>query len=109
VHELGHWLEERDPDVHKKAVAFLERRTKGEKEVSLRNVTRNPSYRAWETTRKDEFINPYMGKQYRRTAGESPYATEIISMGIEYMYAEPIELATKDSEYFDFIYGLMRG
>jgi len=104
MHELGHWLEERDPDVHTKALVFLEKRTKGERAVSLRSITGSPGYRTSEITKRNKFLDPYMGKQY-----SGGHATEIVSMGIEYMYAEPIEFATKDPEYFDFMYDLMRG
>jgi len=110
VHELGHWLEDKDPDVHAKAVEFLERRTRGEKEIPLSDATPGIiGYKSWEVTKKDKFLDPYMGKQYRRTPDETPYATEIVSMGVEYMYAKPLDLAEKDPEYFDFMYDLMRG
>jgi len=43
-----------------------------------------------------------MGKIY-------PYkATEIVSMGLEFMAHEPQKLAKDDPEYFDFTYALMR-
>lgn len=104
VHELGHWLEDKDPDVHEKAVAFLEERTEGEAAIPLQRATGNPRYRPNEMTKKDKFIHPYSGKQY-----SGGYSTEIISMGVEHMYSEPVEFATKDPQYFDFIYDLMRG
>jgi len=104
VHELGHWLEDNDPKVHQKAIDFLEKRAGRERFEKLRDVTGNPSYRTDEITRKNKFLNAYMGKHY-----SGQHATEIISMGVEYMYVKPIEFATKDPEYFDFMYNLMRG
>ena len=104
VHELGHWLEDRDGDVHAKALAFLKKRTKGEQAITLRKATGNPGYRANEMTKKDKFMDPYSGKQY--SGGR---ATEIVSMGIEHFYSEPIEFATRDPSYFDFMYDLLRG
>lgn len=104
VHELGHWLEDRDSDVHAKALAFLEKRTRGERAIPLSRATGNPNYRANEITKKDKFINPYSGKIYK--GGK---ATEIVSMGVEHFYSEPIEFATRDPGYFDFMYNLLRG
>lgn len=104
VHELGHWLEDRDSNVHTKALAFLKKRTRGERAIPLSRATGNTNYRAYEMTKKDKFMHPYSGKIYK-----GGYATEIISMGVEHLYSEPIEFATKDPEYFDFMYNLMRG
>lgn len=104
VHELGHWLEDRDPDVHTKAVTFLKGRTGGEVSKPLRTLTGNPGYRDSEWARKNKFLDPYMGKMYPRQ-----HATEIVSMGMEYFYSRPVEFATKDPGYFDFMYNLVRG
>jgi len=43
-----------------------------------------------------------MGKIY------SHKATEIISMGLQYMHENPYQLATQDPEYYDFIWGITR-
>ena len=59
-------------------------------------------------TKPDKFIDPYMGKQYKKADG-SYYATEVVSMGLEYMHSAPATLAMKDPEYFDFIFNLARG
>lgn len=98
IHELGHALEYHDPEVHRKALEFLRERTAGEEARWL-----GDEYDRRERTRKDKFLSPYMGKDY----GER--ATEIVSMGIEYMYAETTKLAKEDPEYFDFMYNLLRG
>lgn len=104
AHELGHWLEDKDRDAHARALAFLQKRTEGESAISLSRATGNPGYRVDETCKKDKFMNPYAGKIYK-----GGYATEIISMGIEHMYSEPVKFATEDPEYFDLTYNLMRG
>jgi len=103
VHELGHWLEEVNPAIRSKAVDFLERRTQGESESWL-----GSGYSSRETARRDKFLRPYMGKIYKDRNGKY-YATEIVSMGLEYMYDDPYTLAKDDPDYFDFIYGLARG
>ena len=103
VHELGHWLEEVNPDIHAKAVSFLERRTQGESDKWL-----GSGYAKHETARRDKFLSHYMGKIYKNRNGDY-YATEIVSMGLEYMHSDPYTLAKDDPDYFDFIYGLARG
>lgn len=101
VHELGHHIEDSNPTIHAKARAFYERRTAGEAARPLNDVANSTSYRPSEITRPDNFINPYMGKEYG-------WATEILSMGLEYFYSEPVKLATQDPEYFNFIYSILR-
>jgi len=98
VHELGHWLEEVNPKVRKATMAFYKKRTIGERLSQLTN-----GYGVEELTRKDKFIFPYMGKDY------GGRATEITSMGLGEFYQNPYTLASKDPEYFDFLYNLVRG
>ena len=97
IHEMGHFLEEHSPGMHKKVKAFYDSRTIGEKAVHL-----GSGYGPKELTKKDKFIDKYMGKVY-------PEATEILSTGLEYFYNNPAKLATKDPGMFDFIYNVLRG
>jgi hypothetical protein len=98
VHELGHILEEADPEVRRKAHEFLDRRTAGEGFEWL-----GDQYDKREVTRRDKFADPYMGKYY------SDGSTEIVSMGLEEMWSDPAKFAQTDADYFDFIYNLTRG
>ena len=100
IHELGHRMERAVPGILQAEQAFYNRRTAGESLQRLRDVTGNSSYRANETTRKDNFVNPYMGKDY----GGTSY--ELVSMGVEYAYTQPKKLA-QDPDYQQFIYGLL--
>lgn len=102
VHELGHWLEDHNADVHRKVVAFYEKRTQG---YSLEWM--GPGYDRDELARKDKFINLYMGKEY--VAGGDRYATEILSMGLDHLYNKTALLARQDPEMFDFIFNVVRG
>lgn len=96
MHELGHFIEGTDNDVRLDARAFLRRRTKGESAEWL-----GDHYDKHETAKRDKFLRPYMGKIYRDY-------TEIISMGMEYLYMDPYELADKDPDYFDFMINVLR-
>jgi hypothetical protein len=102
VHELGHWLEDHNADVHRKVVAFYEKRTQG---YALEWM--GPGYDRHEVARKDKFLNLYMGKEY--VAGGDRYATEILSMGLDHLYNKTALLARQDPEMFDFIYNVVRG
>ena len=102
VHEIGHALEQNNPAVQQKARSFLEYRTRGEEARSLRELT-GQNYDERELAKPDKFTNPYSGKIYN--TGD----TEIISMGIEYMWTNPRKFAQQDPEYFMFMYDTLRG
>jgi hypothetical protein len=116
VHELGHWLEDMSPDVHRKTIDFLQRRTAGESTVGLRAFT-GQCYARNERAWRDRFMDPYVGKEYRlpfaRTQGvdiyRELYATEVVSMGLQWYIEKPAEFAEKDPDFFDFIFNLVRG
>ncbi len=113
VHEMGHWLEDVNGVVHEKAIAFLDRRTEGDPVVTMNRAVRDKFdrkgyYDGREKTKPDEFRDPYIGKQYIGRDGQ-PYATEVISMGLEYMYQAPVAFAQEDPDMFDFIYRVVRG
>lgn len=95
VHELGHRFERTVDDLLDIEKTFYDRRTKGE---SLQWL--GTGYGRNEKSRFDEFINPYMGKDY----GETAY--EIVSMGFELGYTDPLKLL-KDKDMAELIYGLL--
>lgn len=102
VHECGHWLESQNKDISADIRLFYNRRTTGEKIKKLSEVTGNKNYGNNERTMVDKFISPYMGKIC--DSGSS----EVLSMGLELMYRNPIYLAKNDPEMFDFIYSVVR-
>ncbi len=106
IHEMGHWLEDVHPSVRDAARAFLDRRTAGETDVSLAFYDPR-NYNPWEMTRPDQFRNPYVGKQYRDAVGNYT-ATEVLPMGLQWFYNEPLEFAREDPDMFDFIYAIVR-
>lgn len=103
IHEMGHVLEGSRPEVGRAARAFRASRTSGEVPTSLNGVKKTTAFNNVEVTKKDKFIDSYMGRIYRGNA------TEITSMGLELMYEDPYKFAKKDPEMFDFIYNLVRG
>lgn len=98
IHEMGHYLEDSSAEVQFAVQKFYAERTKG-----CPLVWMGPGYGRDELTRKDNFIEVYMGKDY------GGRASEILSMGLEYFYNDPYKLATKDPGYFNFIFNVVRG
>lgn len=94
-HELGHRFEDTIPEILQAEKVFYDRRTKGENLIWLGN-----GYARSEKTRKDNFLNPYMGKDY----GEKAY--ELVSMGFQYAYTDATHL-WEDPDYATFIYGIL--
>lgn len=107
VHEISHGLEMENPANLKAANDFLNFRTPGEKPVKLNKLYKGYGYRADEIARPDKFTNAYIGKQYGTLGNQ--YATEVISMGFERLYEDPLAFALEDPGYFDFIITIARG
>ena len=95
IHELGHRMENVMIELLAKEGDFYDRRTQGERLEWL-----GEGYAKTEKTRKDDFLSPYMGKDY----GGSAY--ELCSMGFEYAYCDPTKLA-QDKDMEEWIYGLL--
>lgn len=95
IHELGHRFEDAVKGIKQEESEFYNRRTTGEKLEWL-----GRGYDKDELTRKDNFLDPYMGKDYHG------YAYELVSMGFQYAYTDPERLA-KDEDMESWIYGLL--
>lgn len=114
-HELGHFVETHNEDVERIEREFLKERTKGEQTSRLYDIYNGSvDYRLSEITKKDNFINPYIGKEY-------PKGTEVLSIGLESLF-EPGKGQLKsigkdgknkyvkineDKEYLNLILGLL--
>lgn len=94
-HELGHRYERVVPKIIDQEKEFYNKRTDGE---NLEWLGRG--YSKKEVTRKDDFLHPYMGKDY----GGNAY--ELVSMGFEYAYTNPFEL-DRDKDMQAWIYGML--
>jgi hypothetical protein len=116
VHEIGHGVEDYGY-YNNEAKAFLHYRTQNDMPTVLRKKfpSANPKYDfdPREVAFEDEFFKAfgqvntrrtgaYVGKYYKR-------GTEILSMGIELLYNDPVGFAQRDPEFFKFIVGIMRG
>lgn len=78
-HEIGHLVERLNPDILRISKEFLDNRTKGEDFTKLSEIFPGFSYKPNEVTKRDNFINPYIGKEYKD-------ASEVLSMGLESLF-----------------------
>lgn len=90
-------------DLNAKAQKFLFRRVGDEKPIPLSVATGNKKYGPDEVTRKDKFFNAYIGKDYGNKS------SEVNSMGVEYMWADPLKFVNADEDMFSFIFDSIRG
>jgi hypothetical protein len=114
VHELGHFLDEQLTRGGRKALEssleFLNQRVGRERPRRMSRVAPGCGYRDDETGRKDRFDRVfdevdayYTGKDYR---GE---AAEVLAMGVQVLYQDPLGFAAKDAEYFKWVVGVLHG
>lgn len=104
IHEYGHNLESGiGTPITSKRKAFVKRRHGSEPEVKLRDEFPNANYNDRETAVKDKWIHPYVGKNYGGAA------SEVVSMGMQMMFTNPLRLVREDPELFEFTLGVMWG
>jgi hypothetical protein len=100
AHEITHAIEIANKDVLQKSNAFLKKRANGQKLKSLKKLT-GIDYKRYEMTYEDEWEkrggNVYSGKYYNDAA------TEILTMGIERLHADPLKFYRSDPGYFEFV------
>ena len=137
AHELGHLIEDSVAGMREACARVLSYRTRGEKAQQLNKVFPNSGFDDWEVGKKDKFdevwkrfvrrhnygnqsdrrLTPsdltnldretnrkafYTGKEYKN-------ASEILSMGLQLLYEDPVTFARYDREFFKFIVGILRG
>jgi hypothetical protein len=108
VHEFAHHLENHTGAGHA-AQDFLKYRVGDETPTSLATLFPKHGYGREEMGRKDKFEEAfgdaawYVGKDYGK------HGTEITSMGLEKLYADPVGFAKKDPEHVSFLLGILDG
>ena len=112
IHETAHQLEENNPQMLINSLAFAKSRTEGEKQMALSKLA--SGYRRDEYCKPDKFFDPYCGKLYTLFGGRDRsfvdgHASEIMSMGLQNVFEDPINFAKEDREYFDFVISNLRG
>lgn len=115
IHEYGHHLGDRDGRVDTAALSFLKYRLGDEPLVKLNVIPGLNGLDDKERGRKDRFdraFGPircwYVGKTYG-LIGRILGINEIISMGLQLMFEDPVRFAREDPEYFVFMIGVLDG
>lgn len=119
VHEFGHRLQAALPDLNALFFQMHGRRVAGQPMEHLADLCPSHAYGRMEVTRKDQYVDPYQGKEY----GEGPL--EVMTMALQavlgagarqppfqnvrHLAAEEYlrTVYTKDREMFDFTVGLL--
>jgi len=113
AHEIVHGIEFQFSHVLDKTRTFLAQRAAGKAPVKLKSLFPAINYKPIEITFEDEWTarggHPYSGKLYSLTKSpQHAYATEILTMGIERLHANPALFAHTDPDYFKFVVNTLR-
>ena len=97
VHELVHAMDQFDGDFKARDEEFFKERTAGTQEKPLRKLMNDDRYSLKEYAYEvDDAYSYYAYKDYRGCAYETS------SMGIQFLYADPVGLKERDPELFAF-------
>lgn len=112
VHEVVHHLECSSPKILAACKQYLRSRTPagaGPQRLSL--LTGQSGWRVHELAIEDEWVkrggSVYSGKVYNGSI-DLANATEVLTMGVERLYADPIAFARQDPDYFRFVLSVLR-
>lgn len=111
AHEIMHGIEVQNPSILKSAAEFLLRRSNGEAPEKLSALTGDKSYWSTERAFEDDWVDRggrvYAGKVY--SSASSPQtpaelnATEVLTIGIERLLADPLDFVARDPAWFEFL------
>ena len=118
VHEYMHHIEYQIPEVKRRTAQLLNKRTQGEEWTEI--------YRgSGEYGKADKFPDHYMGKWYgprtsrrfgggragmpARDAFDDAYATEGVTMAVQYLFEDPRKLASEHPDIFELAVWILRG
>jgi hypothetical protein len=107
VHEYAHRLQAAFPALQAKFAEFHQRRTQGDELESLQKLVPKANYRANEMTRKDNYVDPYYGKEYDGDPREAMTMAmqSVLHGGIGAWRLRA--LYNGDREMLDFVVGLL--
>lgn len=113
AHELGHHIDDSKPGVREKVLEFMKYRLGDEQAIDMVTVPGGETMKG-EMVKKNHFDRffkgtsaYYVGKDYFDKEGKR-YGTEIVSMGVQALYEDPLGFCQKDPEYATFIIGILR-
>jgi SPP1 gp7 family putative phage head morphogenesis protein len=108
VHEIGHIIEDSDKYVNEMVQTFLNYRVGDEQPQSMKSLFPNYNFDQTEMGRKNHFDRHfksvdayYVGKEYRSNS-------EILSMGMQALYEDPVGFFKNDPEYANFVVSVLQ-
>ncbi len=107
IHEVGHNIEHGDDDrVGAISKAFQYKHLQGLDASYLGDdiYNENDPYRPHEVGHKDGFLRAYTGKYY---GGKG--STEILSMGLQHLYEDPVHFAKEAPDHFNYTIAYLKG
>lgn len=114
VHEIGHFLEDKgmidgSPIWHL-AADELERRTAKSERIVIERKQTKTGKAVEVTSRPDHFMHPYVGRDYKpdKATGKKRH-TELLAMGVGYLWSNPHRLAAEDPQLFNFTMAMLKG
>jgi hypothetical protein len=113
AHEYGHLVEEFNPTIKNKSWDFFNTRAPSLEMESISEILHDQG-EEYDTSKypdlsvyKGSFISPYVGRVYGEVSEKGP--TEVISIGLQSLFLDPINFLFKDVEHFNLIYKLLKG
>lgn len=105
VHEIAHHIEFQSADISASREKFISRRIGENPSLEkLKDIYPNSSYDDGETTFKDDFIDAYIGKKYT-----TPRTSEAFSMGLQYLFQNPVKFARDDPDMAMWVISACKG
>jgi hypothetical protein len=103
-HEYGHAIEHDHPDIRDAANTLRDSRSEGEKITNLHEFHKGRGYDDHEVSYRDKWRDEYTGKWYGHLG-----STEVLSMGVEALFADPVGFQAADPDHFHFTLGALSG
>jgi len=109
VHEWGHHIEFQVKGAYRPIKEFLDHRVGSEVPVLLNSVIPGNKYDSTETGRADKFLPLFGESGYYVGKRHGNGDTEVMAMGLQKLYDNPLDFAAKDPEYLKLVLGILDG
>lgn len=104
VHEMGHNIQENNPEVNKAVQDFWRYRTEGHEKIDISTIPGNEGIGGFQGHGRHGNFERAFPKAAAHYAGHEG-GLETFTMGLQKLYDDPAAFAAKDPEYAQFIIG----
>jgi hypothetical protein len=113
-HEYVHLVEKANPELMKASNAFLKSRVISNKTAPLEDLGRKYRINYSQSAAKihvypGRFLDGYAGRTYGDLFENKPIPTEILSIGVEALFLDPIGFFIKDHEHYELVKKFLSG